>query len=158
MLRAVVYRGPQVARTENVNVVARRGFKRVKISMEAIKKAQEAAAAKRKAALESYYAKVESEKVDKERIEEREKMQEEMAKGKSAARRNMRKIRSKGADMSYAPWREQQIEEMRERTAHGNDPSLSERMRRKAYSLHKSSPRTLSFMSWPWCLYLFPNL
>lgn len=129
------------ARREGAHVVVpKREFKRVKISMEAIKKAQEAAASKKKASIESYYGKITAEKVDKEHIDEREKMQQELAKGKISARKNMRKIRSKGADMSYEPWRAQQIEEMRERTAYGNDPALSERMRRKAYSLHLSSP------------------
>jgi hypothetical protein len=139
MLRTAVRSGFQ-AYGEVPDYVPKRGFKRVKISMEAIKKAQAAQLAKKKASLESYYGKVKGEKVDKEHIDEREKMTESMAKGKKDARKNMRKIRSKGADMSYMPWRQQQIDEMRDRTAYGNDPSLSERMRRKAYELYKSSP------------------
>src|SRR4051812_18660474 len=110
MLRAVVHRACQASHKETVNVVPQRGFKRVKISMGAIRKAQETAATKKKAALNSYYGKLAvNEKGDKDKIDERQKMQEDMAKGKVSARRNMRKIRSKGADMSYMPWREQQI-------------------------------------------------
>lgn len=128
-----------------LTAVSFRGFKKVKLTPEAIQAAVDAKAQQKKGYLDTYYGKYMAENKDRTKIDERENKEGAIQRDVTTARKKLFRIRNKGDDVAFEPFQRALVRNMRDSTAHANDPALSERARRKAYELHCAEPSTPVF-------------
>ncbi len=128
-------------------VVPRRGAKQ-KMTPEAIRAAQEAKAAQKKSFLDQFYSKHADLIHERQRIDERDAMDAKIRREATASKRTIRRLKTQGDSLAFDAYARATVEDMRARNAHANDPSLSERARRRAFELYNADPRPLLFIFW----------